>query len=74
MHNLVKIEGDDSMARDISSHAVISISPDKANDYYARRKIAESKANELAKQQQEINELKDDIQQIKSMLQALLQR
>ena len=74
MHNLVKIDGDDSLARDISSHAVIAVSADKANDYYARRKIAEAKANELARQQQEINELKDDIQQIKSMLQALMQR
>lgn len=55
------------MARDITSHAVVSISPDKVNDYYARRKIAES-------QQKEIDVLKEDIQQIKSMLQALLQR
>lgn len=74
MHNLVQIEGDSSLARDISSHAVIAVSADKANDYHARKKIAEQKANELARQQQEIDGLKNDIQEIKSMLQALLQR
>ena len=74
MHNLVQIESDNSLARDISSHAVIALSSDKANEYYTRKKIAEAKANELARQQQEIDGLKNDIQEIKSMLQALLQR
>jgi glucan phosphorylase len=74
MHNIVEIEGDKTLARDISSHAVITVSPDKLNDYQARKRIAEQKASELALQQEEIEELKDDIKQIKSMLQALLQR
>lgn len=74
MHNLVQIESDDSLARDISSHAVITVSPDKANDYRARKKIAEQKDSELVRQQQEINGLKSDIQEIKTMLQALIQR
>jgi hypothetical protein len=74
MHNIVEIEGDKTLARDISSHAVITVSPDKLNDYQSRKRIAEQKASELARQQEEIEELKDDIKQIKSMLQALLQR
>lgn len=74
MHNLVQIESDDSLARDISSHAVIAINSDKADDYRARKKIAEQKANELMRQQKEIDGLKNDIQEIKSMLHALLQR
>jgi hypothetical protein len=74
MHNIVEIEGDKTLARDISSHAVITVSPDKLNEYQVRKRIAEQKASELARQQEEIEELKDDIKQIKSMLQALLQR
>jgi hypothetical protein len=74
MHNIVEIEGDKTLARDISSHAVITVSPDKLNEYQVRKRIAEQKANELARQQEEIEELRDDIKQIKSMLQALLQR
>lgn len=74
MHNLVNIEGDSDLARDISSHAVITLSPDKANDYRARKKIAERKEIELAQQQQQIDVIKDDIQEIKTMLLALMQR
>lgn len=76
MHNqvLVQIENNNSLARDITSHAVIAVSADKANDYHARKKIAEAKASELARQQQEIDGLKNDIHEIKTMLQALLQR
>lgn len=74
MHNIVEIEGDKTLARDISSHAVITVSPDKLNEYQVRKRIAEQKASELARQQEEIEELRDDIKQIKSMLQALLQR
>jgi hypothetical protein len=74
MHNLVQIESDNSLARDMSSHAVLTINPDKINDYYARKKIAEEKYNKLSRQQQEIDALKGDIKEIKTMLLALLQR
>ena len=74
MHNYVKIESDNSLARDVSSHAVISVSADKVNDYRDRKRIAEQKASLLSRQQEEIDQMKDDIQEIKSMLLALLQR
>lgn len=74
MHNLVQIENDKELARDISSHAVIAISSEKADSYRARRKVAEQQALEAHRQQQEIDNLKDDIKEIKTMLKALLQR
>ena len=74
MHNLVQIESDNSLARDMSSHAVISMSPEKVDQYKARKKVAEQQALEVNRQQQEIDNLKDDIKEIKSMLHALLQR
>ena len=74
MHNLVQIENDNSLARDMSSHAVISMSPEKVDHYKARKKIAEQLALQNIRQQQEIDTLKDDIKEIKSMLHALLQR
>lgn len=74
MHDLVKIEGDDSLVRDMQSKAVLAISPDKMNDYYARKNIAQMKAMELTRQQEQIDELKADISQIKTMLEALLKR
>jgi TolA-binding protein len=74
MHNLVQIENDKELARDISSHAVISMSSEKADSYRARRRVAEQHAMEVNRQQEEIDNLKDDIKEIKTMLQALLQR
>lgn len=55
------------LARDMSSHAVISTSEEVFADYQKRKSLA-------AKQQEEINTLKKDISEIKSMLQALTQR
>lgn len=74
MHNLVQIESDNSLARDMSSHAVILMSPEKVDQYKARKKVAEQLALQTVQQQQEIDNLKDDIKEIKSMLNALLQR
>lgn len=67
MRNLVKIENMNGLARDTSSHAVISTSDEVFNDYHKRKSLA-------SKQQEEINAMKQDIGEIKSMLQALVQR
>lgn len=67
MHNLIKIENMNGLARDPSSHAVISTSDEAFRDYHKRKSLA-------AKQQEEIDAMKQDIGEIKSMLEALLQR
>lgn len=74
MHNMVAIDSDKTLVRDIASHAVIAISPDKVNEYRRRKALAEQKVSELSRQQNQIDEMKTDINQIKSMLQALMQR
>lgn len=67
MLNFVEIDNQPGMARDISSHAVVSTDPKKINEYNARKAIA-------AQQAFEIDILKNDMKEIKSMLSALLQR
>ena len=74
MLNYVNIDNEPGMIRDISSHAVISNDVNKMNEYKARKAIAELRTMELAKHQEEIDGLKNDIKEIKSMLSALLQR
>lgn len=74
MRNLVQIESDSSLARDISSHAVITMSDEKIKDYQAKRKIAESRESLMMSQQREIDTLKNDISEIKQMLQVLIKR
>ena len=74
MHNLIKIENTTGLARDISSHAVISTSVEAFNDYHRRKALAMSKHDQFQKQQEEIDSIKQDISEIKSMLQALMKR
>lgn len=62
------------MARDISSHAVISTSNEAFEDYQRRKSLALSRNAILQKQQEEINALKDNLEEIKQMLQALIKR
>jgi len=74
MHNLLKIENMNGLARDVSSHAVISTSKETFQDYRRRKNLAEMQLNESKRQQEEIDSLKQDISEIKSMLQALMKR
>jgi hypothetical protein len=74
MHNLIKIESSNSLARDLSSHAVISTSKETFRDYHRRKTLAEQQMNESKKQQDEIDALKNDISEIKTMLQTLIKR
>lgn len=73
MHNLVKIENEKSMARDISSHAVVETSDKKVLDYRSRRLALEAREKELSNQKNEIEYIKSEMQEIKSMLKKLLQ-
>jgi len=74
MHNFVQIETDSSLARDITSHAVINVSEEKVNEYKMKKKIAESRESLMLKQQSEIDSLKNDIYEIKTMIQTLIKR
>jgi hypothetical protein len=73
MRNLVEIDNEPGLARDISSHAVITTSSDKIIDYKTRRALAEVRALELQQQKSEIECIKNEMQEIKSMLKQLLQ-
>lgn len=74
MHNFVQIDDNPGLVRDMRSHAVISTNSEKVNDYVARKAIASQRDSLINSQQHQINELKTDIEEIKTMLRALMQR
>ena len=74
MHDIVKIDGKVDLIRDMQSHAVISSSLEEINLYNNRKKLAQCRELELEKQKIEIDSLKEDMREIKVMLQALLKR
>ena len=74
MHEYLKIENEPGLLRDINNHAVVANNQEKIDDYKARRNIAKNRIEELAVHKQEIESLKNDMSEIKLMLQTLLQR
>lgn len=72
MHNLVKIENAESLVRDMRTNAVINASSSKIKDYQHKRLAQEQRDAAIRKNQQEINDMKKDISDIKEMLTQLL--
>lgn len=74
MRNIVQIEGNNGLIRDMSSHAILNASSEQIDSYNSRKKVAQLRELELSKQKEEINSLKEDVKEIKAMLEALLKR
>jgi phage-related minor tail protein len=74
MHNLVQIEDNNELLRDVSSHAVLASSNKKILDYKAKKMAAEQQSAILRKNQEEIASLKNDMSEIKEMINLLLKR
>jgi hypothetical protein len=74
MLKLVEIEDNKELLRDVSSHAVLASSNKKILDYRAKKIVAEQQAAILKQNQEEIASLKDDMREIKEMINLLLKR
>jgi hypothetical protein len=70
--NYLKVSGHDSLVRDTSSQAIINTNTSEYENYMKQRKAAEDKQNEIARQSQEINNIKSELSDIKQMLVMLL--
>ena len=67
-----KVQGHDSLVRDMSSHAIVSTDDNEYNAYQ-RKRLLEKKQKQLVEQQaQEIASLKSDMEEIKQMLSQVL--
>jgi hypothetical protein len=65
MTQFLKVEGNDSLVRDVSSKAIINTNSKEYQNYVEKR-------NMMAKQKQEIDSLKKDMSEIKEMLATLI--
>lgn len=74
MEQYLKVEGHDNLVRDMSSKAVINTSMVEYEEYMARRRAKEQEKELIAKQAEEINNLKSDISEIKQLLHELLMK
>lgn len=72
MSRFAKVEGHESLVRDMSSHAIISTSDEEFNSYKRSRENALRQRALITKQAEEINNLKSEMQEIKQMLSTLI--
>lgn len=70
----LKVEGHNGLVRDTSTGAIINTNRTEYEEYMARKKLAEQREVEISKHSEDINILKNEMQEIKSMILQLLQK
>ena len=72
MMNLIKVKEDTSLARDPETGAILMTNTAQYQNYVEKRALHVERNKEIERQAKEINNIKDDLCEIKSMLVALL--
>ena len=74
MTNYTPVEGKSGFFRDSESTAIINRDKKAYLDYMKRKKITKAKSNELDKMKEDINNVKDELGEIKGLLSTLVQK
>lgn len=69
--NLIPVEGERNLARDIRTNAIINTNEQDYNAYLARKKSAMKEKQKIENLESQINEVKDDLNEIKMLLRRL---
>lgn len=72
MMNLIKVKEDTSLARDAETGAILMTNTAQYQNYVEKRALHVERNKEIERQAKEINNIKDDLCEIKNMLVALL--
>lgn len=70
----VNIKSKDGLVRDMSTGAVLNTNQTEFENYLARKSQSKQAKEQIAKQTEEINNIKNEICEIKQMLVALLNK
>lgn len=68
----IKVEGHEGLVRDASTGAIINTSRSDYQTYILARNRAMQRENEISRQAEEINNLKQDVSEIKDLLLQIL--
>jgi len=74
MENILQVEGNPSLVRDLASNAIINTNISEFETYLRNRDIMSARVNQLQTQNEKINRLENDINDIKTMLQLLINK
>jgi len=70
----LKVEGHDSLVRDVRSNAIVNTSTDDYKLYMNRIKTRERQSDEIRNVVKEINCLKTELQEIKNLLKEVIKK
>lgn len=69
--NLIPVEGERNLARDMRTNAIINTNEQDYNAYLARKKSAMNEKQKIESLESQINEVKNDLNEIKMLLRRL---
>jgi hypothetical protein len=69
---MLKVEGSDSLVRDPVTNAIINTNESEYIAYTARQAIAQQRKQQINNQTKELENIKQEMSEIRSMLSALL--
>jgi len=70
----LKVEGYESLVRDVSSNAIVNTNRSEYQLYMARVRAREQQGDEIRSAVKEINNLKAELREIKSLLQEVIKK
>lgn len=70
----LKVTGHDKLVRDATSRAIVNTSKEEYNNYIIARQRALQQKELIETQQKELDSLKSDVSEIKSLLKQLLEK
>lgn len=74
MSEFLKVLGHNGLVRDTSSGAIINTNKTEYEEYMARMREAEERENAISQHTVEINNIKNELQDIKSLILQLLNK
>ena len=69
--NLIPVEGERNVARDIKTNAIVNTNEQEYNAYIARKNSTMKEKDKIETLENQINEVKDDLNEIKCLLKKM---
>lgn len=67
-NNFLKVEGNDSLVRDVSTHAIINTNNAEYENYLKKKNHMSSQLIEIERNTNDINSIKQELSEIKELL------
>jgi hypothetical protein len=66
--SLIPVEGDNYLFRDMNTNAIVNTNQSEYANYLARRKVQEREKNRIDCMEKDLNSIKGDLNEIKTLL------